>query len=677
MRKFFVKLFNLIYLAGAAVSIWALCTKPVVNTQVGLSLTSDQVADRLYEIFNKQSGGGSEGGSEASSYRVTYREEASEEKITKEDIKEAFPNGFSLKVGVKIEAKDAFNIKNKSLLKNSIAKSIEESLSNVVGKVTDGLHSLIKTVSEKLAKEELANALNEQINQYFEGATPVTEEQVQAIYDNVYNTINQEGDVTVEDLATSILGEKDPETGEYPEGSLLGLLEEKKEESGGYLYTAADPQPNSEAVAADIAKEEAEKVYYVKQVTIDPETSEEKTEYVHPTAYTLDTIYYVQKYNIENITGEDIADQLADSLSSIPGLVEDKRTTATPTEEEFNATVVSSVHYYSPEGINAKTFVPGKVFDSTKNYYTVAKADPQPESAVVEAELSEPAALRHYVVKTNEGYAFPESVEADVEYYIITAAPGVTSEEYYNTAASNKYKVKTGEETYEFAKIYDSTAEYFVETKIVNDVDTALAKLIEQMLGGGGSSSEGEEPARAHLRFEGEGESEKTSQEELEEAIKEYLYKLIPMDKINAFAESADKYSTYVVLGVIGLLVFPWALFALVTLIRTLRRKKCWTKPWIVFVFAFPQLFLGLILTYGAQYILPLLEKLVPQVHEFLTQVQLGLDIRTGCLIPSFIYCGMIVFTIIYAIFAHRLKVEYKFEKRAMAMERYKARRPQ
>ena len=57
MRKFFVKLFNLIYLAGAAVSIWALCSKPVVNTQVGLSLTSDQVADRLYEIFNKQSGG--------------------------------------------------------------------------------------------------------------------------------------------------------------------------------------------------------------------------------------------------------------------------------------------------------------------------------------------------------------------------------------------------------------------------------------------------------------------------------------------------------------------------------------------------------------------------------------------------------------------------------------------
>ena len=678
MRKFFVKLFNLVYLAGAAVSIWALVTRPVINSQVGVSLTSDQVADRLMEMFNKSNGtgeGGESGSSEGSSYRVTYRDEtpATKEKITREDIKNAFPNGFSLQVGVKIEAKDAFNLKNKELLKKSIAQSIENSLNNVVGKVSDGLHTLIKTVTEKLAKDELKNQINAQINQYFNGATLVTDEEVNAVYDNVYNTINQEGDVTVDNLANAIVGEKDPETGEYPQGTLLYLLEEKKKETGtDLLYSAADPQPTQEEVEADIAKtEESEKKYYIEVVDDDPETEVVEKKYVHPEVWGVGATYYVQKYDASNVSGDDIADKLAQSLNSIPGLVEEKRVVAHPTEEEFNETVLSTKHYYSPEGINAKTFVPGGVYESTKIYYTVEKANPQPTQEQVEAELTEVSALRHYVEKTSEGYAFPEEYAVGGEYFTVTSVGVVAEEEYYQTAASTKYKVLVAEDTYEFAKIYDATADYYIETKIVNDVDTALAKLIEQMLGNSDS-----QPNRAHLRFEGEGEgesSDKKSKEELEEAIKDYIYKLIPIETINKFTETADQYSTYVVIGVIALLVFPWALFALVTLIRTFRRNKCWTKPWIVFVFAFIQVILGIGLTYGTKYVMPLLTK-IPKVGEFLEQIQLSVDIRTGCLIPSFIYCGFIVLTIIYAFFAHGLKVEYKLRKREEAMERYRAR---
>jgi len=675
MRKLLVKLFNLIYLAGAGVAIWAFVAKPIVDTKVGISLTSDQVADKLYEMFNKDSGGGSGGGeSTEASYKLSYRDSSSESesKVTREDIKAAFPDGFKLEVGVKIEAKDAFNIQNKELLRKSIADSIDKSLSSVVGSVTDGLHSLIKTVTEKLAKDELAKQINAQIAQYFQGASEVTEEEVQAVYDNVYNTINQEGDVTVENLATAIVGEADDD-GNYPEGTLLYLLEEKKKETGtGLIYTAADPQPTAEDLATDMEKPEAERIYYVQRPDDNPETPDvEEVKYILPTEYLLET-YYVQKYDATTVSGDDIADKLAESLNSIPGLVEEKRNPSSPSKEEFDATVVSSRHYYSPEGVNAKTFVLGGVFDLAKTYYTIDKAEPQPEQETIEAELEMASALRNYVVKTSEGYAFPETASTEVEYYQLTPSL-VTSEEYYNSAASNKYKVQTSPDQYEFAKIYDESAEYFIETKIVNDVDTALAKLIEQMLGGGSSSEGGE--SKAHYRAEGDSSSK--SKEELEQAIKDYLYKLIPLDQIYKFTDQADQYSTYVALGVIALCIFPWALFALVTLIRTFRRRKCWTKPWIVFFFAFLQLIFGVVLTYGTTYAMPLIAKYVPQVAQFLEQTQLGLDIRTGCLIPSFIYLGFIVLTIPYAIIAHRLKVEWKLAKRAKAIERYNARRAQ
>lgn len=679
MRKLLVKIFNLVYLAGAAVSIWALVTRPVINTEVGINLTSDQVADKLYDMFKSKSGSGEgegSGGSEASSYRLAYREESSssEVQITKEDIKAAFPNGFSLSVGIKIEAKDAFDLKNKELLKKSVAKSIEDSLNNVVGTVTTSLKNLITHVTEKIAIAELTKQIDAQISEYFEGASPVTTQEVEAVYNNVVNTINKEGDVTVDDLATAIVGEKDPETGEYPEGTLLYLLEEKKKETGtGLIYAVADPQPTSQA--------EIDAGGYFVPVVDDPETEEEEKGYVAATTYLLESTYYVEKYDATDVSAEDIVDKLSESLDSIPGLVEEKKNQpVTITEEEFNKTVKSTVHYYSPEGLVAKTFVLGGVYDGEKVYYRITDPMEQPLDSVVEAELTEAAANRHFVIKTEEGYAFPDEVVVGGHYYYKEAV-SVTKAEYYETAASTKYKVKVTEpeESYVYATEYSSTAEYFMDTKIVNSVDDALSKLIEQMLGGGGSSEggEGEKGELSKAKFRAEGESQKATQEELEAAIKEYLYKLLPLDSIYSFTETADQYSTYVVLGVIGLMVFPWALFALVTLIRTLRKKKVWTKPWIVFVFAFLQVIFGVVLTYGTKYAMPLISKYVPQVGQVLEDTGLGVMIKTGCLIPSFIYLGFIPFTIVYICFAHRLKVEYKLEKRAIAMERYKARQQQ
>jgi len=702
MRKFFVRLFNLIYLAGAAVSIWALVTQPLVSAEVGVDLSSDEVANRLYDLIKGKSGsgGGSEGGESeggeseeesggeelgASGYRLVYRESsATEDNITKEDIKDSFPDGLQIAVQVKIETKDVFNIKNKELLKSSIAKNLEESVNGAVDKVSTGLRNLILTVAERTAKEELAKQINAQINQYFEGATPVTEQQVQDVYDNVKTTINQEGDVTVEKLADTIVGEADPETGEYPKGTLLYILEEKKKETqSGLIYVAADPQPSVTDVQEDIEKADEDRIYYVEHIIDDPETEVVEKEYILPTEYTLDTTYFIQKYDVSTVSGADIAEKLAQSLETIPGLVEDKISPVTITQEEFDATVKSSIYYYSPEGINAKNFVLGGVFES-RTYCTIVEASEQPSQADIEGELEQAAVNRSYVVKTAEGYAFPDEYVEGTTYYTLTYVD-ITEEQYNETIASTKYKVKTAEDTYEFAKAFEEGETYYIETRIVNDVDTALSKLIEAMLGGNDS----EEKDKRHLRVDGEpepepapepeptpeSETEGESSDDLKEVIKKYVYTLIPMEKINGFAEKADQYSEYVALGVLAFFIFPWALFALITIVRTFRKTKCWTKPWVVIVFAFIQFILGFFLTFGLQESIPLVAQYVPQVKQVLDTVGLTVNVTTSAFFPSYIYVGFIILLIPYMMFAHRLKVQWKLEKRDRLMKKYEGRR--
>ena len=669
MRRALVKLFNLIYLAGAVVATVFLCIKPIVSTSVSLSLTSDQVADKLITLFEeKESGGEGEGGStEASAYKLSYRSEITDQKITREDIKKVFPNGFALDVQVKIESKDAFNWKNKTLLKDSLAKSIETSINNVLGKVTESLHSLIRTLSEKFAKDQLKETLNAQIQTYFEGASEVTEEEVNAIYNNVYNTLNSDEPVSVQDLANTIVGEKG-EDGKYPEGSLLGLLEDKSSDPNSeYLYKVAEPQPTSATWDEEAA---AGKVYYVQHQETDPETEKVTTTYVQATSWGMGATYYVKKYDADSIKGEDVAESLAESLSSIPGLVEDRVDPVTElTKAAFDETVFSEEHYYRDP---SNKFVPGRVFSSTA-YYKITKPETQPSQSEIQTEIDyTDFGLKAHVEKVEDGYKYPTQYKAETEYYELHLVE-VTSDQYYETAGSNKYFVKNAAEELVQAKIYDSTAKYYIKTKVVNDVDTALANLIEQYLGGNKSEESQENTgSRMLVRAEGESNSE-DSKAKVEAALKEYLYKVIPFDTIYGVTEKADAYSTYIALGIIGLAVFPWLLFAFITLLRTLRIKKIWTKPWVVFVFAFPQLILGFVVTYGLKYALPFVQRFLPQnVVEYMQG--LSVDVRMGCLAASFVYLAFIPLTIIYAIIAHRCKVEYKFEKRAMAVAGYNQR---
>ena len=114
--------------------------------------------------------------------------------------------------------------------------------------------------------------------------------------------------------------------------------------------------------------------------------------------------------------------------------------------------------------------------------------------------------------------------------------------------------------------------------------------------------------------------------------------------------------------------MIPWAIFLLVTLIRTISRRKIWTKPWVVFVFASGQLLFGFIITYALTIFKgPIVDALsgVEQLSSFATTLQnTDLTFKTSCFIPSILYVAMIILVIPYMIFCHKIKKDYKQHKR-------------
>ena len=65
---------------------------------------------------------------------------------------------------------------------------------------------------------------------------------------------------------------------------------------------------------------------------------------------------------------------------------------------------------------------------------------------------------------------------------------------------------------------------------------------------------------------------------------------------------------------------------------------------------------------YGWKYFYPILAGKIPQLAKLSNTV--NLDIRTGCLIPSFVYLGVAAMTLIYWIIRRPMKFQYKMEKR-------------
>ena len=221
---------------------------------------------------------------------------------------------------------------------------------------------------------------------------------------------------------------------------------------------------------------------------------------------------------------------------------------------------------------------------------------------------------------------------------------------------------------------------------VVTDIATALITILDNINGatdnGSGDehiNSEEEKPVEEEkpenleepteqlikkvMRDETTPATDPSKEEELKQKVTEFIKGLIPFDIENPDIFSLNGIMPYVLLGVILLGIFPWALFAVLTIIRTIRKKKCWTKPWVVFFFGFTQLIFGIGLTlvfkFGTPLVMQYAGAAIPAEYASMLG-GLNVAFQTAAFIPSIIYLAMIPVTIVYMIFAHGVKKEFK-----------------
>lgn len=237
------------------------------------------------------------------------------------------------------------------------------------------------------------------------------------------------------------------------------------------------------------------------------------------------------------------------------------------------------------------------------------------------------------------------------------------------------------------AQLQDSLSQFGLcdEEGNINNIDNAidefLANMIDQLLGGGSSSgeegktSEEATPVEGEPTVEGEPKAEKVlrvsreavegeeEESKLTAKIREILNQKIAEFKLEDYIA---QYS-WVPIVLALVLIFPWAVFVVITLIRTIRRRKVWTKSWVVFTLAFIQLILGIVLYLATSKFMGKLLELLPDMNNpYVDMLKYStLSVKTGTFLPSIIYLAMIPFTIVYIILCHKVKKQYKADKRA------------
>lgn len=177
-----------------------------------------------------------------------------------------------------------------------------------------------------------------------------------------------------------------------------------------------------------------------------------------------------------------------------------------------------------------------------------------------------------------------------------------------------------------------------------------------------------------------DGAQEQGQDQDIEKLVRDFVDPLIaklPLDSVTNInldeMIGIANMTMYAYLGLCLLASLPWLLFFIFTLVRTLRKRKCWAKPWFVFVFAFLELILGAGLYFGLKYGLTFaLDKfggMIPIPEEYAGLLAgISISFKMHCLWAGIVYLAMIPYTIVYMVFAHGAKKEYKIWKKAKAL---------
>lgn len=634
---FLVKLFNLVYIAGSAVSIYALCTRPILKANVHVSFTKGQMGSIMSRLFN----GGSETSGEEeerSDIRLVYRETSSKDikdYITKEKVESYFPNGYQVDIPVEIKASQAFNIKNTKLLDDLIQLNLGKIVDNVYKSLEKPLNSLFRDIVEGFAMDTLREEINKQIAANFPDGAPATDEEIQQVFDNVYSLLEGGEPVTVETLADTILHGKD--------GDNTGVLDIINSRGSKYVpYTApvredfeTDEEYNAAVAQYELDLEagvEADRTVETKEdqkyfIRI------ENIEYKHNTAeYSSETAYF---------------DKDGVLLSPQPSgeQVEADRTAAEG-EELYYVGVIT----YTYEHNTAP-------YDSSTTYY---QAVPYTSDDIDDQKIADQMAQAL------------EGVEGLVTKTPVVCNPQPTQQQVEEDIAKEEseriYYVLDGNGDPVLPEAYDASATYYTVTKVVNDVENAMAALIDSFLNGSGSSG-----GKAIIRAEEPKLDSEKESKSLSETLRDYLYNLIPSN-ISEKAGTVGEKAPFILLALIAIFALPWLWFAIVTVLRTIRRDKFWTRPMIILFWGLPQMIFGIGLTYGTKYLFSFLAQKIAALQEYANSF--NFDIRTGCLIPSFVYLAFVAMTVVYWIIRRPIKIQYKMEKYARKRRPRRARQP-
>ena len=555
-RKTLLKFMNLVYIAGAGVAIYGMCTKPIVSVDIGIELTSKQVGTYVAQAF-----GVANKTSKEYTVRLTYRAESESDKetfkdwLTEEKIANAFPKGLSIHKPIEVPLAKAFEFKNQNILKETVVENLDAFINEAVDKVAPGVHNLFKEAAEDKAKDVLHDEINQMITDFFgdDASQQVTEEEVQEIFDNIYALV-EDNSASADQITGAILGQDENEAGLYK------ILAERAAQNDNKQIANVSEERFNDEKGNDPA------TLFVK----------EGDEFVPISGdYDPEATYY-EEYNPDKVNAENISDAIIDSLEAFDGMVE--------------------------------------------HTGTYKLCDPQPTQSQVEADLLKAEADRKYFIKDGDNYVRPTEWNDSVEYY--------------------------------------------KEEVLINDVDTALAYLLDQILNGEKSDKVAHRVSRA--------EAEK-SEADVRKVLNDYIRKFIPVSAIDGVSAKIGNKVAYILLGVVAFFILPWAWFGLLTLVRTLRRRKCWTRAWMVFVLAFPQLILGIILRYGTTGILSAVGNKV-EILKTISQIVVPV-IRFNCLWASFVYLAMIPFGLIYLVVASPFKHQWRFEKQLKIHDREKAQR--
>lgn len=633
LRRTLVKLFNLVYIAAAGVSIYAICTQPLLNATVKVDMNSEQVANLIGSAFKEKST------IREREYIYSRIDDASlKDWLTQEKIAKAFDKGLHLSTPVNVPFTKAFEFKNKDVVKEIVIDNIESMVDDALDYFTPAVRKLFKEGAEHYALSVLNDQINETIQDLFpeEIGEEVAPEQVQEIFDNVYSLVDGNS-ASLDQIAAAINGEGDG-------FGLQDILQERADSIGNYAkYDATEAE-----VEEQITWEENARTIYV-------------CEYHVVRSFFVDNIKYY-RYDTEQakyVVIPDADEALINSeLAKEESLREVYVFEGTPVYDHYS----SETQYY-------------KHFSADRyNVETVA-------SAMIDSLESVPG-----LVTRTGNFIECSPTQSQVESDIQKAAE---AEADPDKSYIQLYYVKV-EETYVKATEWNESTQYYKEDITVNDVNTALSLLLDEMLNGksksNSSSSEPSETPETPETPENPPEegiamrtsvrassSEEQSEEDIRKVLENYIYKYIPKASIESFSAKIGTKGPLILLGVWLMFLLPWAWFALVTLIRTLSPRKIWTRTGIIFFWAIPQVILGFVLTYGLKYGLQIAGDKVAIIKQIADQI--GLNAKFSCLVPSFIYLIMIPVTIIYLILAHPFKFQYKFEKRMDLLDKHRAQR--